>query len=67
MSELPRYSSSAECPKCGYSGVSTAYRSPTHAKGTESMSRKCGQCGYCWDEEPLDAESAQKGKKRINE
>lgn len=62
---MEKYDGARICEKCGYGGIEDEYREadqvgfyigtiPEHAKIPERIARTCKNCGYSWDEKPLD-------------
>ena len=64
---MKKYDKAAKCIKCGYGGIEDEYfhetlnglyvkpeDAPKSAKTPEHIARTCKNCGYSWDEKPLD-------------
>ena len=64
--ELPLYNPKSVCRKCGYKDkeAKSSYLESWYG-GTyyhpASIIRTCRNCGYKWQEKPLDAEDAKNG------
>ena len=62
MADLPAFNPAATCPKCGHGDIGAMYleacvgfiRCDAHPP---HMKPRCRQCGYSWDEQPLDWEA----------
>ena len=65
--EIKTYNKSGTCIKCGYGGIEDVHNHethvgfyagevPDHAKRPEHIARTCKNCGYSWQESPLDVE-----------
>ena len=55
-----RYNKDSRCPKCGEVGASSVFET-MYAAGRPDLqwiSRKCSNCGFGWEEEPLDTPTA---------
>jgi hypothetical protein len=57
---VKRFDRSAVCGKCGCPDIDNRWREALEgarfsAPAPEWISRKCKDCGYMWDELPLDA------------
>lgn len=63
---MNKYNKEASCPKCGCTGINNQYLSKSSLYGVRPVDEKyidlpdyikrtCFNCGYSWDELPLDA------------
>lgn len=48
---MTTFNEDAVCPKCGFGIVTCNY---TKRQDIEFILRKCGRCGYTWDEDTVD-------------
>lgn len=52
---MDSFNERSSCPKCGCRQVGTRYRKYFFG---DYIERRCGRCGYSWNEEPLDREAS---------
>jgi hypothetical protein len=45
---MVRYNQNSSCAKCGFSKVSSEYKTDS-----DCIKRECGRCGYYWSEKSL--------------
>jgi C4-type Zn-finger protein len=56
-SNMNKYNKDRLCPKCGEGGVTTSYRRFIFNEvDVGKMVRFCQNCGYGWNEHPLDVD-----------
>ena len=48
---MGKYSMKSKCIKCGEQGAKSTYQ---RLLGVEHIKRTCDNCGYNWEEEPLE-------------
>lgn len=57
------YKKKGKCPKCGYQYTSDKFcaagSSEIGNRNVDLIQRKCRNCGYTWDEEPLDTKEQE--------